>query len=96
MLLLFLHYEKKTSFNLIVKRENKYEQTKMTDIKLYIYKVNEMDKMSGDRVFDKLEEVLVLFKKISREINVIFLFIINVSFVIVFFSYFLNLYIIAM
>jgi S-ribosylhomocysteine lyase LuxS involved in autoinducer biosynthesis len=37
----------KTSFNLIVKRENKYKQTKMTEIKLYIYKVIEMDKMMG-------------------------------------------------
>jgi len=68
MLLLFLHCEKKTSFNfilkrenryiqmkkkkisfnLIVKRENRYKQTKMNEIKLYIYKVIEMDKMMED------------------------------------------------
>jgi len=63
MLLLFLHGEKKISFNLILKRENinkqikkkfsfnlimkrenKYKQPKTTRIKLYIYKVIEMDK----------------------------------------------------
>jgi len=43
MLSLLLHCEKKISFNLIVKRENRYKQ-----IKLYIYKVIEMDKMTGD------------------------------------------------
>jgi len=36
------------SLNLIVKRENRYKQTKMTEIKSYIYKVIEMDKMRGD------------------------------------------------
>jgi len=28
-------------------RENRYKQTKMTKIKLYIYKVIEIDKMKG-------------------------------------------------
>lgn len=32
----------------------------MTDLKLYIYKVTEMDKMRGDDVFEKLEGALVL------------------------------------
>jgi len=40
--------KKKISFNLIVKRENRYKQTKMNEIKLYIYKVIEMDKMMED------------------------------------------------
>jgi len=31
--------EEKKSFDLIVKRENIYKQTKMPEIKLYIYKV---------------------------------------------------------
>jgi len=32
-----------------VKRENRYKKkTKMTEIRLYIYKVIEMDKMRGD------------------------------------------------
>jgi len=39
---------KKNSFNLNVKRENRYKQTKMSDIKLYVYKIIEMDKMRGD------------------------------------------------
>jgi len=38
----------KNSFELIVKRENIYKQTKITEIKLYIYKVIEMDKLRGD------------------------------------------------
>jgi hypothetical protein len=48
VVILFLHCEKKTLFNLIVKRENRYKQTKMIEIKLYIYKIIEMDKMRGD------------------------------------------------
>jgi len=40
--------EKKTSFNLIVKRENRYKWTKIIEIKLYIYKVIKMDKMKAD------------------------------------------------
>jgi len=40
--------EKKNSFNLIVKKENKNKQTKMTEIKLYIYKVIEIDKMKAN------------------------------------------------
>jgi len=48
MLLLFLHCKKKNPFNLIMKIKNRYKQTKMIKIKLYIYKVIEMDKMSGD------------------------------------------------
>jgi len=31
-----------------MKRENRYKQTKMPEIKLYIYKVIEMDKMRKD------------------------------------------------
>jgi len=38
----------KIPFNLIMKIENRYKQTKMTEIKLYIYKVIEIDKMRGD------------------------------------------------
>jgi len=48
-------------------------------------------------VFEKLEGVLVLFKKTSRKVNVICHVIINVGFIINFFSsYFLNSYCIAM
>jgi len=50
-----------------MKRENRYKQTKMTRIKLYIYKVIEMEKWGEIDVFEKLERLHVLFKKISQK-----------------------------
>lgn len=47
-----------------MKRENNYKQTKMIEIKLYSYKIIEVDKMREIDVFEKLEGVVELFKKI--------------------------------
>ena len=48
---------------------------------MYIYKVIEMDKIREIDMFGKLEGMLVLFNKISMEVNVNYLFIINVGFI---------------
>jgi len=70
-----------------MKRENRYKQTKMTGIKLYISKVIEMDKWGEIDMFEKLEGVFVLFKKISRKVKAIWPFIVYVNFIIIFFLF---------
>jgi len=78
---LFLHCEKKTSFNLLPN-----EKTDTRYIKPIWLKLNCVFGRLLKWNWIKLDGLLVLFKKISRKVNVICPFIINVIFIVNVFS----------